>query len=59
MLFRKRGVGRSSRWKLQLWKLQFTNVKPDASDEPLLAAYTPEWTHRQGGRRGRRVDVRV
>ena len=59
MLFRKRRVGRSSRWKLQFWKLQFSNVKPDACDELLLAGYTPEWTHRHGGRRGRRVDAEI
>ena len=29
----------------QRWMLQFTNVKPDACDELLLAAYTPEGVH--------------
>ena len=35
-------------WKTdstQRWKLQFKNVKPDACDELLLAAYTPEGVH--------------
>ena len=30
---------------LQLWKLQSHNIKPDACDELLLAAYTPEGVH--------------
>ena len=29
----------------QLWKLQFQNIKLDACDELLLAAYTPEGVH--------------
>ena len=39
---------------LQCWKLQFQDVKPDACDELLLAAYTPEGVHlfRHNGRAG-------
>ena len=29
----------------QRWKLQFSNIKPEACDELLLAAYTPEGVH--------------
>ena len=38
----------------QRWKLQFRDVKPDACDELLLAAYTPEGVHlfRHDGRAG-------
>ena len=38
----------------QHWKLQFQKIKPDACDELLLAAYTPEGVHlfRHDGRAG-------